>query len=60
MTVNRQMMIQMQTEKVKNIKTMETVYGDAFTEIEEKEKQEISLLNECMMTPQKSNLSPSS
>jgi hypothetical protein len=41
-------------------KTMETVYGDAIAEIEEKEKQKISLLNECTTTPQKSNLSPSS
>jgi hypothetical protein len=39
-------------------KTMETVYGDAIAEIEEKEKQEISLLNEVTTTPQKSNLSP--
>ena len=54
----RQMMIQMQAEKVKKNKTMETVYGDAIAEIEEKEKQEISLLNECTRTPQKSNLSP--
>ncbi len=38
-------------------KTMETVYGDAIAEIEEKEKHEISLLNECTTTPQKSNLS---
>ena len=58
MTVNRQMMIQMQAEKVKNIKTMETVYGDAIAEIEEKEKHEVTLLNECTTTPQKSNLSP--
>ena len=56
----RQMMIQMHAEKVKKNKTMETVYGDAIAEIEEKEKQEISLLNECTTTPQKSNLSPSS
>jgi hypothetical protein len=41
-------------------KTMETVYADGIAEIEEKEKQEISLLNECTTTPQKSNLSPSS
>ena len=34
----RQMMIQMQAEKVKKNKTMETVYGDAIAEIEEKEK----------------------
>ena len=54
----RQMMIQMQAEKVKKNKTMETVYGDAIAEIEEKEKHEISLLNECTTTPQKSNLSP--
>jgi hypothetical protein len=39
---------------------METVYADGIAEIEEKEKQEISLLNECRTTPQKSNLSPSS
>jgi hypothetical protein len=36
---------------------METVYGDAIAEIKEKEKHEISLLNECTTTPQKSNLS---
>jgi hypothetical protein len=54
----RQMMIQMQAEKVKKNKTMETVYGDAIADIEEKEKQEIALLNECTTTPQKSNLSP--
>jgi len=40
-------------------KTMETVYGDAIAKIEEKEKQEVSLLNECTTTPQKSNLSSS-
>ena len=56
----RQMIIQMQAEKVKKNKTMETVYADAIAEIKEKEKQEISLLNECTTTPQKSNLSPSS
>jgi hypothetical protein len=56
----RQMTIQMQAEKVKKNKSMETVYADAIAEIEEKEKQEISLLNECTTTPQKSNLSPSS
>ncbi len=56
----RQMTIQMQAEKVKKNKTMETVYADAIAKIAEKEKQEISLLNECMTTPQKSNLSPSS
>ena len=54
----RQMMIQMQAEKVKKNKTMETVYGDAIADIEEKEKQEIALLNECTITPQKSNRSP--
>jgi hypothetical protein len=30
---------------------METVYSDAIAEIKEKEKQEISLLNECTVTP---------
>ena len=54
----RQMMIQMQAEKVKKNKTMETVYGDTIADIEEKEKQEIALLNDCTTTPQKSNLSP--
>ena len=54
----RQMTIQMQEEKVKKNKTMETVYGDAIADIEEKEKQEIALLTECTTTPQKSNLSP--
>jgi hypothetical protein len=39
---------------------METVYTDAIAEIKEKEKHEISLLNQCMTAPQKSNLSPSS
>lgn len=56
----RQMMIQMQTEKVKKNKTMQTVYADAIDDIVEKEKEKISLLNECNTTPQKSNLSPSS
>ena len=54
----RQMMIQMQAEKVKKNKTMETVYGSAIADIEEKEKQEMALLSECMTTPQKSNQSP--
>ncbi len=54
----RQMTIQMQAEKVKKNYFMETVYADAIAEIEEKEKQEISLFNECTTTPQKSNLSP--
>jgi len=37
-------------------KTMETVYADAIAEIKAKEKQKISLLNECTTTPQKSIL----
>jgi hypothetical protein len=56
----RQMTIQMQAEKVKRNKTMKSVYADVIAESKEKEKQEISLLNECTTTPQKLNLSPSS
>ena len=56
----RQMIIQMQVEKVKKNKVMEQVYSDAVTEIEQKIAEEEALLNQTVTTPQKSNRSPSS
>ena len=56
----RQMIIQMQVEKVKKNKVMEQVYYDTVTEIEQKIMEEEALLNQTVTTPQKSNHSPSS
>jgi hypothetical protein len=48
----RQLMIQMQAERVKKNKTMEQVYADAIAEIEEKLEQENLLLVDSTTTPQ--------
>ena len=55
----RQMIIQMQAEKAKNNAVMEKVYSDLIAEIECKEIEEATLLNQAAITtPQKNNRSP--
>lgn len=54
----RQMTIQLQSEKVKKNKVMETVYSDAIREIEQQVNEEEALLIQTVTTPQKSNRSP--
>jgi hypothetical protein len=55
----RQMIMQMQVEKVKKNQVMEQVYSDAVRKIEQKVAEEETLLNQTVTTPQKSNRSPS-
>ncbi len=55
----RQMIIQMQVEKVKKNKVMEQVYSDKIREIKQKVAGDEALLNQAVTTPQKSNQSPS-